>query len=296
MIKGMVSCIIPTYKRSETLIRAINSALLQTYKDIEVLVIDDNDPDDEFSLIVQKRLTAINDSRLRYIQQEKHINGAVARNVGIRSARGEYIAFLDDDDEWSPQKIEKQVSVLLKDNKLGGVSVLYTHFINGKPYRKCYPYTSDNMHRKVLDRSVSVFTSTIMLRKRMLEETCLFNESLKRHQDLQLLLDFLYLHSIQVIPEYLVKLNSELGENRPSTENFIKIKNKFLEVAQIHFNLYDKKTQNNIYAAHYFEIVFSSLKEGKLGIMIQYLLKIGFNFSAYKNVYRRYNNRKYKND
>src|SRR5690554_2886294 len=98
MIKGMVSCIIPTYKRSETLVRAINSVLEQTYKKIEILVIDDNHPNDRFSLMVQKQLEQFND-KVRYIQQEKHVNGAVARNVGIKFARGEYIAFLDDDDE-----------------------------------------------------------------------------------------------------------------------------------------------------------------------------------------------------
>lgn len=294
MIKGMVSCIIPTYKRSETLIRAINSVLLQTYKNIEVLVIDDNNPNDESSLIVQKRLSEIKDKRVMYIQQEKHINGAVARNVGIRSSQGEYIAFLDDDDEWLPEKIEKQLAVLSNDEKLGGVTALYTHFVNDNPYRRCYPYSSDNLHKKVLDRSVSVFTSTVLLRKQMLNETTLFNESLKRHQDLQLLLDFLYLFPMEVVPEYLVKMNSDLGENRPSTNNFIAIKSSFFKVAQRHFDLYDKKTQQKVYAAHYFEIIFSAIKERKILCIIKYLFKIGFNLNAYSEVYNRYSKRKYK--
>ena len=109
MVKGMVSCIIPTYRRSDSLIKAINSVLAQTYKNIEVIVVDDNDPDDKYSIMVQDKLATIKDERLRYIKQERHKNGAAARNTGIKASRGEYIAFLDDD-EWLPEKLEMQIN------------------------------------------------------------------------------------------------------------------------------------------------------------------------------------------
>ncbi len=117
----LVSCVIPTYKRSDMLPRAIQSVLNQTYSNIEVLIVDDNEPNDEYSLETQKTIAVfLKDPRIKFIQQEKHINGAVARNVGINAAKGKYVAFLDDDDEWLPEKIEKQLAVLEKDETISG--------------------------------------------------------------------------------------------------------------------------------------------------------------------------------
>ena len=82
----LVSIIIPTYKRATMLHRAILSTLEQTYKNIEVLVVSDNEPDDEFTVKARETVESFNDSRVRLITQEKHINGAVARNVGINEA------------------------------------------------------------------------------------------------------------------------------------------------------------------------------------------------------------------
>ncbi|WP_082394179.1 glycosyltransferase family A protein [Bacillus sp. JCM 19034] len=80
----------------------------------------------------------IDDSRVRYVQQDKHINGAAARNVGIRVSKGEYIAFLDDDDEWLPNKIELQVREIENNKDCEGVTCLYTIYNNGKPIRKLH--------------------------------------------------------------------------------------------------------------------------------------------------------------
>lgn len=294
MYKGMVSCIIPTYKRSETLIRAVNSVLNQTYKNIEVIVVDDNNPNDENSLIVQERLANISDSRLRYIQQKEHINGAVARNVGIKAANGEFIAFLDDDDEWINYKLEKQIKKLNENPDYGGISCLYTFYKNNIPYRKCEPYNDENLHRKVLNRTVSIFTSSVVLRKTCLDESGYFNESLKRHQDLQLLLDFLYNNKILVLNEYLLKINTELGTNRPNVYNFIKIKEDFFKNITKHFELYTKKEQVQIMNAHYFEIILIAIREKNIPIIFKYISKIGINIESYKHLYVRFKSRKNK--
>ena len=92
---GLVSVIIPTYKRADKLMRAVNSVCSQTYKNIEVLVVNDNENDDQYTLALQQMFASVTDPRVRLVFQPKHINGAAARNAGIRQARGEYIAFLD---------------------------------------------------------------------------------------------------------------------------------------------------------------------------------------------------------
>ena len=112
-VEGLVSVIMPTYKRSEKLLRAIDSVLNQTYKNLELLLVNDNEPFDEYTELLKKRVEKYsNDERFHLILQDKHINGAVARNVGIRQARGQYIAFLDDDDWWELNKLEEQVKEL----------------------------------------------------------------------------------------------------------------------------------------------------------------------------------------
>lgn len=98
-VVGLVSVIIPTYKRPQMLGRAIDSVLSQNYENLEVVVVDDNTDDDEFRLeTIRFMAKYASDSRVKYIKHRINQNGSSARNSGILHAKGEYIAFLDDDD------------------------------------------------------------------------------------------------------------------------------------------------------------------------------------------------------
>ena len=103
----LVSVIIPTFRRATFLPRVIETVRRQTHRNIEILVIDDGSPDDTSSVV-----KAIPDSRIRYIRHEANMGVSAARNTGIREAKGEYIAFIDDDDEWREDKLEKQIKAL----------------------------------------------------------------------------------------------------------------------------------------------------------------------------------------
>lgn len=108
-----VSVIIPTYKRPENLIRAINSVLLQSYKNIEIIVIDDNNEGDEYRLETEELMKQFEyDNRVIYLKHKINKNGAAARNKGIKYVKSKYVAFLDDDDEFKIEKIRKQVEKL----------------------------------------------------------------------------------------------------------------------------------------------------------------------------------------
>ncbi|MDQ2051490.1 glycosyltransferase family 2 protein [Natronolimnohabitans sp. A-GB9] len=102
-----VSVVIPTYDRAETLPRAIDSALAQTIDDIEVVVVDDGSTDETPSV-----LSGYEDPRVRPVVHATNQGANVARNTGIEHARGEYVAFLDSDDEWHPEKLERQLDAL----------------------------------------------------------------------------------------------------------------------------------------------------------------------------------------
>lgn len=99
----MVSVIIPSYNRENTIVRAVNSVLNQTYKDIEVIVVDDCSKDRTLEL-----LSSIKDERLKFFKLEKNSGACVARNFGIEKANGEFIAFQDSDDEWLPEKLKSR--------------------------------------------------------------------------------------------------------------------------------------------------------------------------------------------
>lgn len=104
----LISVIIPTYNRENVISIPLHSVLSQTYKNIEVLIVDDCSTDCTKTVI-----DCIDDPRIRYIHHSTNRGGAAARNTGIKAAKGEYIAFLDSDDAWLPNKIEAQLSCIL---------------------------------------------------------------------------------------------------------------------------------------------------------------------------------------
>jgi glycosyltransferase involved in cell wall biosynthesis len=103
----LVTAVICTYKRAQLVPRAIKSVQEQTYRNIEIIVVDDASPDD-----TQGVISRIEDPRVRYIRHETNEGLPAGRNTGIRAAKGEYVAFLDDDDEWYPKKIECQIAMM----------------------------------------------------------------------------------------------------------------------------------------------------------------------------------------
>ena len=111
----LVSVVIPTYKREKSLLgRAVESVLNQTYENIEILIIDDNNPDSEYRKENILFFKKYNDKSIRYIRNEQNLGGAKSRNVGINLACGDYVTFLDDDDKYLPKKIEKQLKFMLE--------------------------------------------------------------------------------------------------------------------------------------------------------------------------------------
>lgn len=288
----LVSVVIPTYQRSDTLLRAVNSALAQTYSNIEVIVIDDNNPNDKYSLSTQERLKSINDPRLRYVQQKKHINGAVARNVGIKEAKGYYIAFLDDDDEWNPQKIEKQI-IFLKKMNVQGVSCFYDLYKNGVQDRKGPQFNEKDLLFKILSRKVQMMAgSSFICKRKELIKSGMFDESFVRHQDLQMLVDFLENNKVAVLPEYLLTIHVDSTKNQPDVFQFIEVKKNFLQTMESRINKMPKKQRKRVYAAHYFEVAVKAIKEKEILLGFKYLRKIGLNPIAYKDVFERFIDRK----
>lgn len=289
-----MSTVIPTYKRNETLTRAIDSALNQTYIDIEVLVVNDNEPDDKYSRSLGILLSRYEgNSKVRLITQPKHINGAEARNAGIRAAKGEWIAFLDDDDEWLPSKIEMQMRALSETPDVMGASCYYNEYVDGKLVHSCPPYTTEGLNFKVLTRQIAMYTPTLLMRKDKIMEFGGFDNRLKRHQDLQLLAEFTHRNKMLVVEECLVNVYGDSLINRPSLEKLIQVKKDYFASIINVFESYPKHEQALIKCAHYYEVMFCALKVRNFGAVIKYAAKAGIYPEAIKMLVKRIKDKKY---
>lgn len=264
-IRGLVSVIIPTYQRTKLLGRAIDSVLNQTYKNIECIVVNDNIPNDEYSLVLYELLkTYESDNRFEFIEQEKHINGAEARNCGIRKAKGEYIAFLDDDDWWKPEKIEHQVSFIKEQSPAcGGVSTLVEFYSEGKPFRWSRPYKDGKIYLQIMRREVDVTTCSILLKRNALDDTGYFDNSLKRHQEIQLLSFFTSKYDLKLLPEHLTCVNCDDCVRNPSSEQIVVIKNDFFKSVKPLIDSLSKSEKKSVYSIHELEVALVEYREKK---------------------------------
>ncbi|MDO4466482.1 MAG: glycosyltransferase family 2 protein [Bacillota bacterium] len=207
-MNNLVSIVIPTYSRNDTLVRAITSALNQTHKNIEILVIDDNPVDSEWrkstSLLMEQYK---DDSRIRYIQHAVNLGGSGARNTGIKEAKGEYIAFLDDDDEYLPEKVEKQLNKFISENDslLGLVYCFSEYFENGKIiFENRNEYRGNCLYEAMRENCIAN-TSQWMVKKEIAEKIGGF-PIVPSKQDSQFLLRLLDAgYKLDYVPEVLLR-------------------------------------------------------------------------------------------
>ncbi|NRT15108.1 glycosyltransferase involved in cell wall biosynthesis [Flavobacterium sp. 28A] len=203
----LVSVIIPTYKRSEYLIRAIDSVLAQTYPNIEIIVVDDNDGDNE-----DRRQTKINlnkyilNSSIIYVEHECNKGISAARNTGIKSAKGDFISFLDDDDEFLPNKTDLQLNCFDKSNE--NLGLVYGSFIrseNGKTTNIMPKYRGDL--QSILGLNHIGSPSMIMCRKEVFENIGGFDETFRSREDIEFYYRLAKLYQIDYVEDLIMRYN-----------------------------------------------------------------------------------------
>jgi len=169
-----ISVIVPTFNRSHMVIETIDSILKQTFKDFELIVVDNYSSDN-----TEKVIKGYNDGRIRYF---KHENGgiiAVNRNYGIGQARGEYIAFCDDDDLWLPEKLKKQMLEFEKDSQIGLVCTNGIIFDKTGDLGERFKtrLTDSNFTFASLIWVNSVICSSVLVKKSVIDDVGLMDES-----------------------------------------------------------------------------------------------------------------------
>lgn len=194
--RKLVSVVIPTHNRSALLRRAIESVRRQTYSECEIIVVDDASPDD-----TQEVVADIPDVRIRYVRHTCNKGGSAARNTGIECARGQYIAFLDDDDEWVANKLELQILALGDAD-----AILCAAALNGKNFVKRKPKEYVELRDLRKGTVASGGTGALLARAEVFQRVK-FDETLQRCQDWDVFIRIAQSFSIRYLNAPLVKYN-----------------------------------------------------------------------------------------
>lgn len=229
MEKPLVSIIMPAYNAEQVIASAIRSVQAQTIREWELLVIDDCSQDKTAEIVAQ---IAKDDSRILLYSNEKNLRVAKSRNKGLSRCRGKYIAFLDSDDKWQPDKLEKQIECMEKT----GADLVYTSYsiVNQAGDRQCRNYVvpATVSYEHLLKENI-IGCSTVLLNSACAENIW-FEESVF-HEDYALWLKLLRsgckaVGVTDVLVEYFYHLDSKAGNKWNAAKHRWDIYHRYLKL------------------------------------------------------------------
>jgi glycosyltransferase involved in cell wall biosynthesis len=235
-----VAVIIPCYNAASCLARALDSALAQTLRDSRIFVIDDGSTDETDAVLRPYASRIVRAS-------QPHAGQAAARNHGIRMSNSPYVAFLDADDEWLPEKLERQIEILRRDPQVGLIysdcSTSGTGPDAGSHFARVGTPPGGRVFERFLD-SCNVFTPTAVVRRQCLEDVGMFNESLPVCEDFNLWLRIAAKWKVAVVPEVLAVRHRRAGSLSLTTDPVVSFDSSiasFMHVMQASPNLYQSE-------------------------------------------------------
>ena len=242
----LVSVIIPAYNAELFLHNAIHSVLNQSYPNIELIIINDGSQD-----ATEKIALKYTGSNIQLITQP---NGGMsnARNTGLKAAKGQYIAFLDADDYWFPEKIEKQVNLLQRHTNIGFCSTQTRvetpegEFVNNW---LCPDIKISTLHTIIAENSaIAGSASSVMVRSELQVEAGYFDESLKGLEDTDMWIRYATISEYCCIPETLTVI---LKRPDSVSRNLNNMRDSALAVLNKNRNFLDRKSQKQFWHSAY---------------------------------------------
>ena len=237
--KPLVTSIITTYKREVKVVeRALLSIINQTYKNIEIIIVNDCPSEVKLANDLKEMIAKYQSSNnIKYIVVEKNGGACKARNIGIENATGEYIAFLDDDDEWLPEKVELQLQSLLENNEYA-LSYCNSYFYNVDKqittlrFKVAQP--TGDIYSALLEKNIVGSCSFPMFRADVLKEFNGFSEDMPAMQDWELYMRICENNKAVYIDKPLIRYYKYEGEriSRNSTKRiaaFEIMKNRYID-------------------------------------------------------------------
>lgn len=283
-MRPLVSVVITTYNGLDTIERAVKSVVNQTYKNIEIIVVDDNGIGSNTQIKTEEIIRNLNND-IVYIPHEKNLNGSAARNTGIKNANGKYVALLDDDDAFRYDKLEKQVSSL--ESKGDEYGLCYTgtmiHFANGKT-KEILPEDEGDLFEKVMLRQIKAATSVLLFRKDIAVQLNYFDDTFKRHQDWEFLDRVSSKFLISVVSDVCVDRYIYQRTSAKNPEQYEENRLFYLNKMKVYIEKLPKKTQKEIYQFHYKSILREYLKTGNLSKSLLYFYKSGNPIKTFRSL------------
>lgn len=263
----MVSVIIPTYNSEEYLRESIESIFNQTFKDYEIILVDDGSTDNTREIVKQFYPS------VKYIYQDQG-GAARARNTGIRAARGEFIAFLDADDIWLPTKLEKQVEHFRQHTDVGFIFTEHSQFNENGIIRSFVGKRDRLVKGEILENIFlysGVATPTVIVRKKVFEQVGLFDEDLIAAEDDNMWLRIAYKFGIDFIDEPLVMVRINDRSITSDPMNIIKgvgthlfvLERKYPELAKRLGTLINKKRSSLFRSLGYYYFSRNEFKRSR---------------------------------
>lgn len=281
----LISVIIPTHSGSRVITRAVDSALKQTYPNIEVIVVDDNGRGTVEQVATEIEMQKyVTDNRVKYISHEYSLHGSAARNTGERYSKGEYIALLDDDDYFLPNNLLEHYDTFLAHNDSYGVTYCGMHIIrDGIEEDIIAPNEGDVLVEFLLGK-IRVGSSLVMIRRRVYDEFNGFDETFKRHQDWEFL--------TRIFTKYKISSTHRIGVvkinlNRNSAANPKKFEENriyFLDKMDSIINNLPQITRKAIYDAHYCSIAKEYLRARQFSGFMKWCNKTSHPLYSYINI------------
>ena len=207
-----VSVIIPTHNRADLLPRAVSSVLCQTCDDYEIIIVDDCSTDH-----TRETVSSWNEERIRYIRHTENRRQSCALNTGIQKARGKYVAFLDDDDEWVPTKLERQIAILESGGPRVGLVYGWLDQVDdttGRIQPRYRKTMTGDLSGDLLALSIPGPTITLMVRTQIARDVQGFDESLNAYNDLDFLVKVSQRCEIAALPEVVAIQHVGHGHGR----------------------------------------------------------------------------------
>lgn len=281
MYKEKVSVIIPTYNRANTIKRAIDSVLGQTYEIFELIVVDDGSTDDTYQIV-----GGYEDSRVRYFRIEERHGANHARNIGIQNATGNYIAFQDSDDFWLQGKLEKQMNIFEQYPQVGVVWCPYFRVTLSGTKRRVPEVYMKNRSQTELEKELAVRnvigTPTMVVRKECFEKVGIFDEAIQRFQDWELCIRLVQQFQFYFIDEVLV----EAYESETGITNVNSAMDSQLFLVTKHYDFFEKAGSMELRIARLLEL---SVEEDRLEDLLESLDESLFLRGIYAHVKRSMN-------
>lgn len=244
----MISIVIPTYNRAKRLAESVESVREQTYRDWDLIVVDDGSTDETADVV-----RGFGDARIKYIRQENR-GVSAARNVGIRCSAGELVTFLDSDDRWEPRKLEVQHEFMNTNPDVHICQVEEIWIRNGRRVnpKKKHEKPSGWIFRQCLPLCV-VSPSAVMLRRGVFDKVGFFDEDLPACEDYDLWLRASLLYEIVTIPQPLTikigghedQLSKQWGLDRWRAESLKKLLNN-PALQEVHLSMIESELDRRL--------------------------------------------------